>query len=107
MASCRVDMGDTAIVGHRNFAIEHDLACLPGHVVNRSEPGPSPPISPALLTMVAERNELHPAPRNYRGGDRWIRRKEAEPGAQKPVPLSAIAALSRRRGSKSARADEA
>jgi hypothetical protein len=24
-----VDMRDTAIVGHRNFAIEHDLACLP------------------------------------------------------------------------------
>jgi hypothetical protein len=25
-----VDMRDTAIVGHRNFAIEHDLAWLPG-----------------------------------------------------------------------------
>src|ERR1700676_5400000 len=23
-------MCDTAIVGHRNFTIEHDLACLPG-----------------------------------------------------------------------------
>ena len=26
----QVDMRDTAIVGHRNFAIEHDLACVPG-----------------------------------------------------------------------------
>jgi hypothetical protein len=25
-----VDMRDTAIVGHRNFAIEHNLARLPG-----------------------------------------------------------------------------
>jgi hypothetical protein len=29
-----VDMRDTAIVGHRNFAIEHDLACLPGHAAD-------------------------------------------------------------------------
>ena len=46
-------MRDAAIVGHCNFAIEHDLACLPGHVVNKSVPGPSLPIAPALLLMVA------------------------------------------------------
>jgi hypothetical protein len=46
-------MRDTAIVGLRNFAIEHELACLLGHVVTRSEPGPPPPIAPALLLMVA------------------------------------------------------
>src|ERR1700730_5071529 len=38
-----VDIRDTAIVGYRNLAIEHDLACLPGHVVNRSEPAPRRP----------------------------------------------------------------
>jgi hypothetical protein len=30
-----VDMRDTAIVGHRNYVIAHDLACPPGHFVNR------------------------------------------------------------------------
>jgi hypothetical protein len=34
-----------------------------------------------------------------------IRRKAAEPGTKSPVPAAAVAALSRRRGSKSARAD--
>ena len=36
-----------------------------------------------------------------------IRRKEAASQAKKPLQAAAIAALSRRRGSKSARADEA
>ena len=36
-----------------------------------------------------------------------IRRKEAAPEAKKPLQAAAIAALSRRCGSKSARADEA
>jgi hypothetical protein len=30
-----VDMRDTAIGGHRDYAIAHDLACPPGHFVNR------------------------------------------------------------------------
>lgn len=63
--------------------------------------------------LIASRKELS----DSRGGKRapslgheppgrrsCIRRKEAEPGAKKPVPA---AALSRRRASKSARADEA
>jgi hypothetical protein len=65
-----VDMRDTVIVGHRNFAIEHDLGVPARHVVNRSEPGSSPPISRALLPMVAEGNKLHPSPMNHRVGDR-------------------------------------
>jgi hypothetical protein len=38
---------------------------------------------------------------------RGTQHEAAEPGAKKPVPAAAVAALSRRRGSKSARADEA
>jgi hypothetical protein len=34
-----VDRRDTAFIGHRNFAIERDLACLPGPLQRRHSTG--------------------------------------------------------------------
>ena len=46
-----VDMRDTAIGGERNYAIAHDLACPPGHLVNRI----GAPDGPAIALVVASK----------------------------------------------------
>ena len=54
---------------------------------------------PSVLRRTLSLTHLPPGRRSC------IRRKAAEPGTKNPVPAAAVAALSRRRGSKSARAD--
>jgi len=71
------------------------------------EGGFEPSVPRQGTAFFTEGNELYPLPINHQVGRSCIRRKAAEPGTKKPVPAAAVAALSRRRGSKSARADEA
>jgi hypothetical protein len=44
-------MRDTTIGGERNYAIAHDLACPPGHLVNRI----GAPDGPAIALVVASK----------------------------------------------------
>ena len=86
--------------GNRRIALAGELELV------ESAPLPCRVALPIILVIsLAAWRSLCPLPINH-GLRSCIRRKEAAPEAKKPLQAAAIAALSRRRGSKSVRADE-